>query len=49
MLLSRFWYVLLGLVLGVLVFMLYLAASMYNRQGSKVMAEGLSIDSQVVS
>jgi hypothetical protein len=49
MLLSRFWYVLLGLVLGVLVFMLYLAASMYNRQGSRVMAEGLSIDSQVVS
>jgi hypothetical protein len=49
MLLSRFWYVLLGLVLGVLVFVLYLASSMYNRQGSRVMAEGLSIDSQVVS
>src|ERR1041385_1436223 len=49
MLLSRFWYVLLGLVIGVLVFVLYLAESMFNRQGSRVMAEGLSIDSQVVS
>src|SRR5260221_4140374 len=49
MLLSRFWYVLLGLLLGALVFVLYLAQSMYNRQGSKAMAEGLSADSQFVS
>jgi len=49
MLLSRFWYVLLGLVLGALVFVLYLAQSMYNRQGSRAMAEGLSADSQFVS
>jgi hypothetical protein len=49
MLLSRFWYVLLGLVVGALVFVLYLADSMYNRQGAKAMAEGLSADSQFVS
>ncbi|HEX3597793.1 MAG TPA: MXAN_5187 family protein [Polyangiaceae bacterium] len=49
MLLSRFWYVLLGLVIGALVFVLYLADSMYNRHGSKAMAEGLSADSQFVS
>ncbi|HVW24578.1 MAG TPA: MXAN_5187 family protein [Polyangiaceae bacterium] len=49
MLLSRFWYVLLGLVVGALVFVLYLADSMYNRQGAKAMAEGLSNDSQFVS
>ena len=49
MLLSRFWYVVLGLVLGALVFTLYIAQSMYNRAGSKVLAESLSSDSQVVS
>ncbi len=49
MLLSRFWYVLLGLVIGALVFVLYLADSMYNRHGAKAMAEGLSADSQFVS
>src|SRR5258706_5046554 len=49
MLLSRFWYVLLGLLLGAFLFVLYLAQSMYNRQGSRAMAEGLSADSQVVS
>ena len=41
MLLSRFWYVLLGLLLGALVFVLFLAQSMYNRQGAKAMAEGI--------
>lgn len=49
MLLSRFWYVLLGLVIGALVFVLFLAQSLYNRQGQFTMAEGLSSDSQVVS
>jgi hypothetical protein len=49
MLLSRFWYVLLGLLLGGAVFSLYLAQSMYNRQGSRAMGEGLSADSQVVA
>src|SRR5687767_4711126 len=49
MLLSRFWYVLLSLVIGSLVFMLYLGQSMHNRAGAKVIGEGLSSDSQVVS
>lgn len=49
MLLSRFWYVLLSFVLGSLVFTLYLAQSMHNRAGAKVIGEGLSSDSQVVS
>jgi hypothetical protein len=47
--LSRFWYVVLGLVLGVAVFTLYLAQSMYNRAGARTMGEGLSSDSQFVS
>lgn len=49
MLLSRFWYMLLGLVLGGAVFTLYIAQSMYNRANAKVLGEGLSSDSQVVS
>lgn len=49
MLLSRFWYMLLGLVLGAALFTLYIAQSMYNRANSKVLGEGLSSDSQVVS
>jgi hypothetical protein len=49
MLLSRFWYVLLGLIIGALVFVLYISQSMYNRQVGRAMAEGLSSDSQVVS
>ena len=49
MLLSRFWYAVLGLIAGALVFVLYLAQSMYNRQGALALAEGLQSDSQVVS
>lgn len=49
MLLSRFWYVLLGLVLGLATFMLFLAASMYNRSSQRTLGESLSSDSQVVS
>lgn len=49
MLLSRFWYMLLGLVLAGAVFTLYIAQSMYNRTSSKVLGEGLSSDTQVVS
>ncbi len=49
MLLTRFWNVLLALLLGAAVFVLYLAVSMYNRSGSRTMAERLSSDSQVVS
>ncbi len=49
MLLSRFWIVLLGLLLGTTVFLLSMAQSMYNRAGDRSRGEGLSSDSQVVS
>ncbi len=49
MLLTRFWNVLIALVLGAAVFVLFLAVSMYNRAGSRTMAERLSSDTQVVS
>jgi len=48
MVLSRFWYVLLGLLLGLATFVLFLATSMYNRAGARAMGEALSSDSQVV-
>lgn len=49
MLLSRFWYVVLGLVLGGAAFVLFLATGMYNRAGARAMGEALSSDAQVVS
>ena len=49
MLLTRFWNVLVALLLGAAVFVLYLAVSMYNRAGARTLAERLSSDSQVVS
>jgi hypothetical protein len=49
MLASRFWYVFLGLLLGVATFLLFLATSMYNRAGARAMGEALSSDSQVVN
>jgi hypothetical protein len=49
MVLSRFWYVLLGLLLGASLFLLHIASSMYNRAGLRARAEGLSSDAQVVS
>lgn len=49
MLLSRFWYVVLGLVVGAAAFVLFLATGMYNRAGTRAMGEGLSSDAQVVS
>ncbi len=49
MLLSRFWNVLLALVIGAAIFVLYLAMSMYNRAGARAMGEGLNSDSQVVA
>jgi len=49
MLLSRFFYVLLALVVGALLFTLEMAQSMYNRAGERARGEGLSSDSQVVS
>lgn len=49
MLLSRFWYVVLSLLLAATLFVLFLAKSMYNRAGDHAMAQALSSDSQVVS
>ena len=49
MVLSRFWYVLLGLFLGLSVFVCSIATSMYNRAGARAMGEALSSDSQVVA
>lgn len=49
MILSRVWIALLSLALAGALFTLYLAQSMYNRSGGRVLAEGLSSDSQVVS
>ena len=49
MVLSRFWYVLLGLLFGASLFLLHIASSMYNRSGLRARAEGLSADAQVVS
>ena len=37
MLLSRFWYVVLALLLGAAAFVLYLAMSMYNRAGARAL------------
>ncbi|MBN2195131.1 MAG: hypothetical protein JW751_20100 [Polyangiaceae bacterium] len=49
MLLSRFWYVVLSMLLGAAIFVLFLAQSMYNRSGEHAMAEGLASDAQFVS
>jgi hypothetical protein len=49
MLASRFWYVVLGLLVGLCTFLLFLATSMYNRAGARAMGEALSSDSQVVN
>jgi hypothetical protein len=49
MLLSRFWYVVLGLLLGTSLFLLSIASSMYNRAGLRARGEALASDAQVVS
>jgi hypothetical protein len=49
MLLSRFWYVVLAVLLGALTFQLYLATSMYDRATQRSMGEALAGDSQVVA
>jgi hypothetical protein len=49
MVLSRFWYALLGILFGAALFLLHIASSMYNRAGLRARAEGLSADAQVVS
>lgn len=48
MILSRFWYLALAIMLGVASFMLFLAAQMYNRAGVRAMNESLAADSSAV-
>lgn len=48
MLLSRFWYGILAIALGVSVFILFVAVQMYNRTGKTAMSDSLSSDSSSV-
>ncbi len=48
MLLSRFWYGIIALAFGAAVFVLFVAAQLYNRAGNRAMAESLSADSSAV-
>ena len=48
MVLSRIWYVILSLVLGVALYVVFLAVGEYNRGGKVAMTEELASDSQVV-
>ncbi len=48
MLLSRFWYGILAITLGVSVFILFVAVQMYNRTGKAAMSDSLSSDSSAV-
>ena len=48
MLLSRFWYVVMAVALGAVLFVLFLSTSMYDRSSVRAMGEALAGDSQVV-
>ncbi|WP_437576051.1 MXAN_5187 family protein [Sorangium sp. So ce887] len=48
MLLSRFWYGVLALALGAAIFVLFVAAQLYNRSSHRAMSESLSADSSAV-
>ncbi|WP_437830571.1 MXAN_5187 family protein [Sorangium sp. So ce1153] len=48
MLLSRFWYGVLALALGAAIFILFVAAQLYNRSSHRAMSESLSADSSAV-
>ncbi|WP_437951925.1 MXAN_5187 family protein [Sorangium sp. So ce296] len=48
MLLSRFWYGVLALALGAAIFVLFVAAQLYNRSSHRAMSEALSADSSAV-
>ncbi len=48
MLLSRFWYVLISILLGVSLYAVYVAVGQYNRRNGVAMNEGLASDSQTV-
>src|SRR6185295_20413317 len=49
MLLSRFWYVVMGVALGAVLFVLFLSTRMYDRASVRSMGEALAGDSQVVA
>jgi hypothetical protein len=48
MILSRVWYVLLGVAVAVALYVVYLAVGQYNRQTTLALKEGLASDSQTV-
>jgi long-subunit fatty acid transport protein len=49
MIASRLWYLVLGITIGFLTFMLFIAASMFDRASKRTMSEGLAGDAQVVT
>ncbi len=48
MVLSRIWYIVLSLLLGVAIYVVYLAVGQYNRRNAVAMTEELASDSQTV-
>jgi hypothetical protein len=48
MILSRAWYVLLGLAVAVAMYVVYIAVGQYDRQAGRALREGLASDSQTV-
>jgi hypothetical protein len=48
MILSRVWYVVLGLAVAVALYVMYVAVGQYSRQGTRALKEGLASDSQTV-
>ncbi|HEY3822417.1 MAG TPA: MXAN_5187 family protein [Polyangiaceae bacterium] len=48
MILSRVWYVLLGLAVAVALYVVYIAVGQYDRQATRALKEGLASDSQTV-
>ena len=49
MLLSRFWYVVMAVALGAVLFVLVLSTTMFDRASVRAMGEALAGDSQVVA
>jgi hypothetical protein len=48
MILSRVWYVLLGLAVALAMYVVYIAVGQYDRQTTRALQEGLASDSQTV-
>jgi hypothetical protein len=48
MILSRVWYVVLGLAVAVALYIVFIAVGQYNRQATRALKEGLASDSQTV-